>query len=463
MNGAQFHEVKSGIVSGRGGALLASLAVQNSVEGAECLLTVPKDLILSMETIREHARSDRDFREVLESLGDFGRTPRGAILVFVLFQATVSSDDLDAHIGVHNPFTDYVKSLPLEKLPTFWSSKELRLLHGTTLAPATSAKLRSLANEYDILCTSALGTRWYATVQEHLDFDDWLQVDAMYRSRALEYPGIGHCMVPCIDLANHAAGEATIANYDRDADGNAVLVLREGKRLSEGDEVTITYGDEKGACEMLFSYGFLDSAMQSAGTLFLGLPLPGSDPAASAKLRAADCAPGVRLTDAGNGSIEWSGDFIWMLCVNADDGLQFAIARSTDGSKEIQALLNDEELTGGAAELHKRLQEHALWDVYHLRAVTILQQRLFDQLQLLYGSQDDCEAVKHGEGTEVRDQCFEQAMLLRRLEFELLEAAYEDFEHQKAQLVESQVVQDYLTSMNAAPAEANDTEGDDFS
>ncbi|KAK6413916.1 hypothetical protein LTR95_017804 [Oleoguttula sp. CCFEE 5521] len=360
MNGVQFHEVKPGHLSGRGGALLASRAVHNSADGAECLLTVPNDLILSVQTVREHAKSDRDFREVLERLGDFARTPRGAILVFLLFQATISCDDLDSHIGVHNPFTDYVKSLPLEELPTFWSSQELRLLHGTTLAPATSAKLRSLANEYDIMCTSALGTRWYAAVQEHLDFDDWLQVDAMYRSRALEYPGIGHCMIPCIDLANHASGEATIANYDRDADGNAVLVLRGGKSLSEGDEVTITYGDEKGACEMLFSYGFLDSAMQSAGTLFLGLTIPESDPAASAKVRAAECAPGARLADTGNGTIEWSGDFIWMLCASADDGLQLAIARSTDGSEEIQALFNNQELTGGAAELHKRLQEHAL-------------------------------------------------------------------------------------------------------
>lgn len=73
LNGVAFHEVKTGAIEGRGSALLASKAVTNSAEGAECLLTVPKDLILSQERVMEHAKADRDFREVLESLGDFGR------------------------------------------------------------------------------------------------------------------------------------------------------------------------------------------------------------------------------------------------------------------------------------------------------------------------------------------------------------------------------------------------------
>lgn len=74
-----------------------------------------------------------------------------------------------------------------------------------------------------------------------LSFDDWLQVDAMYRSRALEFPGIGDCMVPCVDMANHASGEGTIALYETDGQGNAVLLLRDDKRLEVGDEITITY------------------------------------------------------------------------------------------------------------------------------------------------------------------------------------------------------------------------------
>lgn len=70
--------------------------------------------------------------------------------------------------------------------------------------------------------------------------DDWVLVDAMYRSRALDLPGTGESMVPCVDMANHASGDETVALYETDEDGNALLLLREGKSLKAGDEVTIT-------------------------------------------------------------------------------------------------------------------------------------------------------------------------------------------------------------------------------
>jgi hypothetical protein len=66
-------------------------------------------------------------------------------------------------------------------------------------------------------------------------------VDAMYRSRALEFPSVGDAMVPCIDMANHASRNATAALYEADDDGNGVLLLREGKVVQVGEEVTITY------------------------------------------------------------------------------------------------------------------------------------------------------------------------------------------------------------------------------
>ena len=286
-------------------------------------------------------------------------------------------------------------------------------------------------------------------MQDQLDFDDWLQVDAMYRSRALDFPGIGHCMVPCIDLANHVAGESTIAIYEKDNDGNAVLLLREGKTVKEGEEVTITYGDEKGACEMLFSYGFLEFDRQSAETLFLSLAIPDNDTYRSAKMRIAECAPGFKLIDAGDGEFDWKGDFIWLLCVNAEDGLRFELARTVDGSdEEMQTFYGEHELTGGGAQLYSLLGKSELWDVYRLRAISILQSRIFDQLQVLYGTQEDLEAMPHGDGTEIRQMCYEQAMQLRRLEFELLERAYEDFEKQKVELAESDVVKGYLAKVN---------------
>lgn len=371
----------------------------------------------------------------------------------------------------------YVKSLPEEFLPTFWSDHELQLLTGTTLAPAVSAKLKSLQREYDLLCMAAAETSWYRSAGNIILLDDWYQVDAMYRSRALDYPEIGHCMVPCVDLANHASGEATGALYEKDASGNAVLLLRDGRSISKGDEVTITYGDDKGACEMLFSYGFLEDDRASASTLFLSLSIPSDDPYSSAKSSIADCAPGFKLTILDDGVFDWTGDFIWLMCVSHEDGLHLEVARTVDGNgEEMQATYDGQEVHGGAAHLRERLQSSDLWNVYQLRAVALLQQRVYDQLQVLFTTQEELEATPHGSATDVRAQPYQQAMQLRRLEFELLEQAYEHFETQvsvreecilvdrpngpisvrahanrlqKLELAATEVVQQYLAKMNS--------------
>lgn len=39
----------------------------------EILLQIPGDLVLSLETVHNYAKSDRDLRDVLEPMGDFGR------------------------------------------------------------------------------------------------------------------------------------------------------------------------------------------------------------------------------------------------------------------------------------------------------------------------------------------------------------------------------------------------------
>lgn len=166
------------------------------------------------------------------------------MLAFLLFQATICCPDIQ-NIGVLNPLTEYIRFLPDELLPTFWSQEEQELLTGTTLQPAVRAKLNSLLREYEMLRTATESIAWCSTYWWNEDtgklmFDDWMRVDAMYRSRALEFPGVGDCMMPCVDMANHAAGDATVAFYETDKDGNGLLLLREGKTVVPGDEVTIT-------------------------------------------------------------------------------------------------------------------------------------------------------------------------------------------------------------------------------
>lgn len=188
------------------------------------------------------------------------QTARGAILIFLLLLITHSQDapkdgnqQAKDHIGVSNPWGEYIKFLPESfTLPTFYTHEEIGLLHGTSLMAALNAKLESLMREFDRLreATAEIpwcNRNWWNEETGQITFNDWLLVDAMYRSRALELPGSEHAMVPCVDMANHSSGRGTGAVYETDANGNVVLQLRWGQRLEAGDEVTITYV----ACELL--------------------------------------------------------------------------------------------------------------------------------------------------------------------------------------------------------------------
>lgn len=261
-----------------------------------------------------------------------------------------------------------------------------------------------------------------------MTFDDWKQIDAMYRSRALDLPGTGHAMVPCVDMSNHASGDETTALYETDKDGNGILYLRSGKNVAVGEEISITYGDEKGACEMLFSYGFLETDMLSAKELFLDLDIPDDDPLKLAKKTFSRdiAAPGFRLfLRSQSATTEWEGTFVWFLCVNEEDGLDFKLLQNNLGEKELQTLWKEIELTD-ISQLLEILKKEPLWDVFYLRVIAALQARVEQQLFRLEGSKGYLDGILEVEGVN-RGNYF-NAMKLRDLEETLLLHAYEDFE-----------------------------------
>lgn len=165
--------------------------------------------------------------------------------------------------------TEYLKFLPATyTLPTFFSVEERELLVGTSLEPALRAKEATLEREFGLLRAATAGIGWCGRLwwgdgdgegeeqgahdreastsgnrkreRPLLTLRDWKLVDAMYRSRGLDLPGAGYAMVPYIDMANHAGGARTGALYEGDAAGNALLLLRPGQEIEEGEEVTIT-------------------------------------------------------------------------------------------------------------------------------------------------------------------------------------------------------------------------------
>ena len=83
LNGALFNGVGVGTQSGyedRGSTIISrqKLVADGSLEP---LMVVPRDLILSLERVQEHAKCDRDFLAVLDALGDFGRVSHPARFV----------------------------------------------------------------------------------------------------------------------------------------------------------------------------------------------------------------------------------------------------------------------------------------------------------------------------------------------------------------------------------------------
>lgn len=72
-NEVTFDRTIPGVVEGRGGALLAKDDLDADSDQSRVLLRVPRDLVLSLERVQQHAKVDKDFREVLESLVEFGR------------------------------------------------------------------------------------------------------------------------------------------------------------------------------------------------------------------------------------------------------------------------------------------------------------------------------------------------------------------------------------------------------
>ena len=106
-SGIDFTNASPKIIPGRGIGLVADRDLQYANSGNPLkILKISEDLVLSVEAVKKHAQFDQDFREVLESLADFGQTPRGAILTFLLFNASISCPYLSNRIGVHTPFTE---------------------------------------------------------------------------------------------------------------------------------------------------------------------------------------------------------------------------------------------------------------------------------------------------------------------------------------------------------------------
>ncbi|KAF7717465.1 Uncharacterized protein PECH_000486 [Penicillium ucsense] len=463
-NGVSFQRADTGDLSAeKGTAVIATESRVSSMSDAEptILFRVPADLVLSLETVHGHAKSDQHLREVLDAVGAFGTTTRGAILIFLLLQLTHSSPEIPQRIGVSSPWAEYVKFFPESfPLPTFYRVEEVPLLEGTSLSSALKGKVTALEKEFEHLRQSTESIPWcrqcwWDADTGRLSIEDWQYVDAAYRSRMVDLPNIGHSIVPCIDMANHTGGGEAKALYDVSSDGSVILQLRWGQGVQPGEEVTISYGDEKPASEMLFTYGFLPDDLADAKQVLLDVTLPEDDPLAVAKNMFCRKNPGLKLsvggakegqTDEAASDIHWESQLIWWASVNEEDGLHIGVAQRTDGTKELEASWKDHAIQS-CDQLLGFLTADPSWEIFQLRAVMLVLQRVETQLASLHRVSNVIDSIRDDEAltrTLFRPEVMATVSKLRTLEEDLLQRSNQSLIIQRNTLVDSPAVMSYL-------------------
>ena len=107
-----------------------------------------------------------------------------------------------------------------------------------------------------------------------------------------------------------------------------------------------------------------------------------------------------------------------------EDGLDFDILQTTNGEKQLRATWKGEDI--GSRDPHclrDRLAEDPLWDVFQLRAVVVILQRLEAQLSTLRQVDDIISDFRRDEAlfkSMFRPDVFDMVSRLRSLEADLL-------------------------------------------
>jgi hypothetical protein len=275
--------------------------------------------------------------------------------------------------------------------------------------PALAAKKSALLREFELLRENTSGITWCKKFwwdNEMLVLDDWTLLDAWFRSRSLELPNCGESMVPCLDMANHSS--AADAYYEQLSSDNSVsLLLNPDIELDAGSEITISYGYAKSNAEMLFSYGFIDESDRTIQTLVLPIETMSDDPLAKAKVVAFNGQPVVRIT-VERDRVKWDSPFLFFMSLNEEDGLDFKVLQEVDGSRSLRVFWSGKDVTDVTETFQSLIRNHELKDIFMLRVLTLLAERVEKQLDRLENSTATVQSLsRYVEILPCRNEIFE--------------------------------------------------------
>lgn len=225
-------------------------------------------------------------------------------------------------------------------------------------------------------------------------------------------------MIPCIDMVNHSS---KANSYYEPSASSVALLLRPDVKLGIGEEITISYGTAKSKAEMLFSYGFIEEGSTAKGMTLTLEPAP-EDPLGKAKAAAFAKPPIIQIVEDQGGS-HWDSPFIYFMCLNEEDGLEFRVLQQTDGSRgQLKVFWQGLDVTNSTDNFESHIADHELKDVFKLRAVALLQDRIRQQLERLFESGEMVGSL--AETNFVAPQRQRNALQLRQSEIVILEKLF---------------------------------------
>lgn len=324
-----------------------------------------------------------------------------------------------------------------------------------------NAKIRALEEEFEFLTEVTRELPWcqkYWWEADKLKLHDWIQLDAWFRSRSLDLPPLGECMAPCIDMVNHS--NEPNSYYESTLEGGIALLLRPHVELEPNSEITITYGETKSHAEMLYSYGFIDQESKILSLTIFLQPLD-DDPLGKAKLATYPGPPTLQLY-CEDGRFEWKCSFVYFMCLNEEDGLEFKVLQQNDGYQScLQVFWQNLDVTDKTDDFKLLIADHPLLKVFELRVVTILHQQVEQQIKRLNHGDEIIEQLKTG-NLFPRHKMY--ATQLRESERYILEQSLESLIKQKNNLLENYTVKEYLSPMATSTQELDISDDEsDFS
>lgn len=173
---------------------------------------------------------------------------------------------------------------------------------------------------------------------------------------------------------------------------------------------------------MLFSYGFLEGNKDHIEKMPISVDIPDDDPLKLPKKVISKETPRVTLHNSPEPT--WTGGIVLWACVNEEDGLDFELMRTTDGGQELCMTWKGEYIKD-PQDFSAVLQKDPMWDIFHLRAIVLVLERLESQYLVLRATEKAVSEIRQEEEEDelqstFRPGAFRAASKLQKLESDML-------------------------------------------